>query len=126
MFLPMENQQSGERLRGHFRSPAERGLGSTVRYENYVFRFEHRVGGFPREDLSQVNRRLPPFTTLLIGADDSRFGLRGGTSEALAQGQGLQDGNLFIRFQSESAGSSNLANHVNKPSAGDLDDVARV
>src|ERR1700731_4390626 len=118
MLLPMENQQPGERLRGHFPSPAERGLRSTVRHENYVFRFEHRVWSFPRQDLSQVNRRLLPFTTLLIGADDSRFGLRSGTSEALAQGQHLQDGDLFIRFQSESARPSNLANHVNNPSVG--------
>src|SRR5207249_7543405 len=122
--LPMENQQAGERLRGHFRSSAERGLRSAVRHENYVFRVEHRVRRFPRQDLSQVKRCLLPFTTLLVGADDSRFGLRSRTSEDLAQGQRLQDGNLFVRFQGESAWFSNLANHVNNPGAGNLDDVA--
>src|SRR5438552_18470445 len=126
MFLPMENQQPGERLRGHFRSSAERGLRSTVRHENYVFRVEQRICSFPRQDLSQVKRRLLPFTTLLVSADDSRFGLRSRTSEALTQGQRLQDGNLFVRFQGESAWFSNLANHVNNPGAGNLDDVARV
>src|SRR5712691_8166080 len=96
MFLPMENQQPGKGLRCHFRSPAERGLRSTVRHENYVFRFKHRVWSFARQDLSQINRRLLPLTTLLVGADDSRRALRGGTSETLAQGQRLQNGNLFI------------------------------
>src|SRR5436853_369820 len=99
----MENEEPGQCLRCGFHSPAQCSLRSTVRHENYIFRFEHRVWGFPRQDLSQVNRRLLPLTTLLIGADDSRPGLRGGTSEALAQGQRLQNGNLFIRFQSESA-----------------------
>src|SRR5207302_8269115 len=124
MLLSMKNKEPGECLRCGFHSPAQRGLRSTVRHENYVFRFEHRVWSFPRQDLSQVKRRLLPFTTLLIGADDSRSGLRSRTSEALAQGQRLQDGNPFIRFQSESARPSNLANHVNNPSASDLDDVA--
>src|SRR2546423_2132895 len=115
----MENEEPGQCLRCGFHSPAQCSLRSTVRHENYIFGFEQRVWGFPRQDLSQVNRRLLPLTTLLIGADDSRPGLRGGTSEALAQGQRLQNGNLFIRFQSESARPSNLANHVNNPSASD-------
>src|SRR5205814_8896660 len=121
----MENQQPGKHLRCRFYAPVQSGLRSTIGHENYVFRVEHRVWSFPRQDLSQVNRRLLPLTTLLIGADDSRSGLRSGTSEALAQGQRLQNGNLFIRFQGESAGLSNLANHVNDPGASDLDDVPR-
>src|SRR5437879_12297840 len=107
MFFSMENQDPGECLRCSFHSPAQRRLRSAVWHENDVFRLEHRVWSFPRQDLSQVNRRLLPLTTLLIGADDSRSGLRSGTSEALAQSQRLQNGNLFIRFQGESAGLSN-------------------
>src|SRR6266480_6640703 len=126
MCLPMENQQPGKHLRCRFHAPVQSSLRSTVGHENYVFRVEHWVRSFPRQDLSQVNRRLLPFTTLLIGADDSRFGLRSCASEALAQGQRLQNGNLFIRFQSESARPSNLANHVNNSGASDLDDVARM
>src|SRR5436853_7866454 len=109
MLLSMKNKEPGECLRCGFHSPAQRGLRSAVWHENYVFRFEHRVWSFPRQDLSQVNRRLLPLTTLLIGTDDSRSGLRSGTSEALAQSQCLQNGNLFIRFQGESAWLSNLA-----------------
>src|SRR5437016_9779918 len=126
MLLSMENQDPGECLRCSFHSPAQRRLRSAVWHENYVFRFEHRVWSFPRQDLSQVNRRLLALTTLLIGADNSRSGLRSGTSEALAQGQCLQDGNLFIRFQSKSARLSNLANYVNDPGASDLDDIPRM
>src|SRR5882762_4996297 len=73
MFLPMENQEPGECLRGDFHSPAQRALRGAVRHENNVFRFEQGVWGFPRQDPSQVDRSLLSFTTLLICADDSRF-----------------------------------------------------
>src|SRR5882762_1780900 len=124
MFLPMENQEPGECLRGDFHSPAQRALRGAVRHENNVFRFEQGVWGFPRQDPSQVDRSLLSFTTLLICADDSRFALRSSASEALTQSERLQDGNLLIRFQGESAGPSNLTDHVNNPGASDLDDVA--
>src|SRR5204863_4621972 len=122
--LPMEKQRPAKHLRSRFSAPVQSGLRSTIGHENYVFRVEHRVRSFPRQDLSQVNRRLLPFTTLLIGADDSRFGLGSCASEALAQGQRLENGDLFIRFQSESARPANLANHVNNSVASALDDVA--
>src|SRR3981081_447094 len=126
MFLPMENQEPGECLRRDFDSPAQRALHSAVWHENNVLRLGDRVGSLPRQDLSQVNRGFLSFTALLIGADDSRFALRRSASEALAQGQRLQDGNLLIRLQSESAGSSHLTDHVNNPGTSDLDDVARM
>src|SRR5882724_8946987 len=126
MFLSMENQEPRECLCCGFDSAAKSGLRSAVRHENYVFRFEDRVWGFSRQDLSQVNRSLLSFTGLLIGADNSRSGLRSGTSEAFAQGQRLQYRNPFIRFQGESAGFSYLTDHVNNSGASDLDDVARM
>src|SRR6267143_4151668 len=123
MFLPMENQESGERLRSDFHSPAQGALRSAVRHENNVFRFEHRVGSFSRQDFPQINRSLLSFTTLLIRSDDPRLGLRSGSSKALAQGQRLQNGNLFVRFQREPAGPPNLANYVYDPGASNLDNV---
>src|SRR5437764_15446476 len=119
----MENQQPGKHLRCRFYAPVQSGLRSTIGHENYVFRVEHRVRSFPRQDLSQVNRRLLPFTALLMGADDSRFGLRSCASEALAQGQRLQHGDPFIRFQSESARTSNLTDQVNKAGPANLADA---
>src|SRR2546423_6433694 len=124
MFLPMENQEPGERLRRDFRSPAQRALRCAVGHEHYLWGVKNGVWGFPRQDLSQVNGSLLSFPTLLIRADDSRFGLRSCAGEALTQCQRLQDGDPLIRFQGESSGPSNLANYVNDAGAGNLDDVA--
>src|SRR5260370_1936069 len=121
MLSPMEDQEPGECLRCSLHSPAGRALHGTVRHENNVFRFEHRIRSLPRQDLPQVNRSLLSFTALLIRTDDARFALRGGPSKTLTQSERLQDGNLLIRLQSKPPGPSHLANHVNNPSTPALD-----
>src|SRR5713226_6984256 len=124
--LPPEDDQAAGDGNGGFAAAVEPAPGGAVGYKNDVLGSQQWVRGLSGKDFSEIDCDFAALSGALGGADDSRLVFGGGARQAFGQGDGLQNGNVFVSFQQKPAGLFYLADDVHHARARHFDEIAGI